>query len=95
MRSVRSLLFFCVDPRMTRNALSAQQLQQITEVCAAHHLVIRGARRHGVLLELLPEQLDDLPDAHTLRAIAEALAGDGVRYVALALDEPDDDTISS
>lgn len=72
---------------MTRTSLTTEQLAHIVEVCAAHHLVIRGARRQGVLLELCPESLEALPDAHTLRAIAEALAGDGVRYVALALDE--------
>lgn len=77
---------------MTRTSLTPEQLAHIAEVCTAHQLLIRGARRHGVLLELWPESLDSLPDSHTLRAIAEALAGDGVRYVALGLDEHEEMT---
>lgn len=70
--------------------LSPGELARIMEVCARHGLVICGARRQGVLLELLPQTLEALPSAHTLRAIAEALAGDGVRYVALGLEEEED-----
>lgn len=57
-------------------------------LCQAHGLALRGVRRQGVLLELLPLTLETLPDAALLREIADALAGDGIRYVALSLDEP-------
>ena len=43
----------------------------------------------GVLLELTPDSLDDLPDAQTLREIADALGGDGIRYVSLLIGSRD------
>ena len=60
---------------------------QIAAICARFGLQIVKTRRHGVMLELVVERLDALPSVSALSQIAEALAGDGVRYVALALEE--------
>ena len=53
--------------------------------CEAHGLHILAARRVGVLLLLQPASLEAIPDAEALRQIAEALAGENVRYVALSI----------
>ena len=60
--------------------------EKIRDICTKQGLTIEGASRRGVLLELTPVSLDDLPSAMELAAIADELAGDGVRYVALAID---------
>lgn len=72
------------------DALRGAALEAVQAQCATHGLVICGARRTGAMLELRPASLDALPDAMTLRQLADALGGDGVRYVTLAL-EPEDD----
>jgi hypothetical protein len=40
------------------------------------------------MLELTPASYDALPDAAALRALAEEVGGDGVRYVTLVLEAP-------
>lgn len=65
----------------------AIDLARIQSVCAARGLNVVAARRLGALLELVPAELEALPSARTLRALAEELGGDGVRHVALAIDE--------
>lgn len=63
-------------------------LDELTRVCARFGLEIVDATRHGVMLTLVPRSLEGLPDAQALREIADALGGDGVRYVTLDLDPP-------
>lgn len=69
-----------------REHAGAEDLEALKRLCAQFGLTITGARRQGVLLEVAPESLEALPDADTLRLIADELGGDGVRYVALSLD---------
>lgn len=69
--------------------LSAEALDHLRTLCAAHGLALRTARQRGVLLELVPVTLDHLPAPHQMRELADALGGDGVRYVALALEDTD------
>lgn len=63
-------------------------LDELKVVCARFGLDVVAAHRHGVMLTLVPRDLDHLPDAQALREIADALGGDGVRYVTLDLDPP-------
>lgn len=72
------------------DALRGAALEAVVARCAAHGLVICGARRAGAMLELRPASLDALPDAMLLRQLADELGGDGVRYVTLALEAEDD-----
>ena len=67
--------------------LSGAHHVRVREVCEAHGLAVREVRQRGVLLELVPVSLERLPSAGVLRELADALAGDGVRYVALSLEE--------
>lgn len=55
--------------------------------CAQVGLALRGHERRGALLILQPASLTDLPSAEVLRALAETLRTDGVRWVALDLEE--------
>lgn len=71
--------------------LEARELETIRDVCVAHGLELSTAYRRGVLLILVPRSLDEVPDSGVLRQIAEALAQDNVRYVALSLDEDGDE----
>lgn len=64
-------------------------LARVLAVCEAHGLRVNAARRVGVLLLLQPDTLEAMPEAEALRQIAEALAGDGVRYVALSIASRD------
>ncbi len=67
--------------------IQGDALHALRARCHAMGLEIRGARRRGTSLELMPSSLDHLPDAEVLREIADALGGDGVRYVSLSLEE--------
>lgn len=71
--------------------LSHDELERIKATCAEHGLLITNARRKGVMLELEPASLEALPSAQTLSALADVLGGDGIRYVALVLEDDDDD----
>lgn len=71
----------------TTYMIQGDALEALRTHCRAIGLEIRGARRRGVSLELLPASLDDLPGPAALRELADALGGDGVRYVALSLEE--------
>lgn len=77
---------------MTRRVLDHAALADLTARCAASGLTIRDAAVSGVMLELVPADLDALPDADALGALAAALLAThrerGVRYVTLSLDEP-------
>lgn len=70
--------------------LSPDELERIKATCAEHGLLIINARRKGVMLELEPASLEALPSAQTLSALADVLGGDGIRYVALVLEDDDD-----
>lgn len=63
-------------------------LDELKAVCARFGLEIIAAHRHGVMLTLVPHNLEHIPDAQALREIADALGGDGIRYVTLDLDPP-------
>ena len=63
------------------------ELHRVRQICGEHGLTIVEVRRRGVLLELVPADLAQVPDPEALRQIAEALGGDGIRHVALALEE--------
>ncbi len=73
----------------TTYPLEGDDLTRIVSLCASHGLAIHAATRRGVLLELSPDSLDDLPPAQTLREIADALGGDGIRYVSLLIGSRD------
>ena len=73
----------------TTYPLEGDDLARVITLCASHGLAIHAAKRRGVLLELTPDSLDDLPDAHTLRELADTLGGDGVRYVSLLIGSRD------
>ena len=73
---------------------SELSLDHIQALCASFGLEVVDAHRHGVMLTLVPRSLDHLPEAHTLREIADALGGDGVRYVTLSLDPHTDEDAS-
>jgi hypothetical protein len=77
---------------MTRRVLEPAALADLVARCAAAGLTIRDAAVSGVMLELVPADLDALPDADALYALAGALLATpperGVRYVTLSLDEP-------
>lgn len=64
-----------------------EQLLNMQRVCKQFGLDIKHATRHGVMLSLVPVSLESLPGAEQLRAIADHLGGDGVRYVTLVLEE--------
>lgn len=70
--------------------VDGETLARVRAVCEAHGLAVRGASRVGVLLLLQPETLEAMPEAEALRQVAEALAGDGIRYVALTISSRDD-----
>lgn len=60
----------------------------IIRICAERGLAIRAVRRHGEMLQLVPVSIDDVPDAETVRAIADTVArSDGARWVTLLLEE--------
>ena len=71
--------------------LPPDQLDAIIARAAAYELKLVGASRRGVTLELEPASLDDLPSASALRALAEELGGEGIRYVTLSLEVADDE----
>jgi hypothetical protein len=77
------------SPNTTTYHLEGDDLARVITLCASHGLAVHAATRRGVLLELSPDSLDDLPPADTLREIADALGGDGVRYVSLLIGSRD------
>jgi hypothetical protein len=70
------------------SSMTTLPLDELKAVCARFGLEIVAARRHGVMLTLVPCDLEHIPDAQALREIADALGGDGIRYVTLDLDPP-------
>lgn len=66
--------------------IEGSELKRIREVAGRFGLEVLGASRRGVMLELVPKDLGALPSASELAEIADALAGDGVRYVSLSLE---------
>jgi len=74
-----------------RYPLTGAQLDDVRRVAMEYDLEVDEAWRHGVMLVLRPRSFDTLPDHDTLRELADALGGDGVRYVTLSLQELADD----
>jgi hypothetical protein len=71
---------------LSSEEIEGRELEHIREVAGRFGLEVAGARRQGVMLELTPKDLGALPAASELAEIADALAGDGIRYVSLSLD---------
>lgn len=71
--------------------LQDSELARVRKAAMQHGLTVVAARRHGVTLEIIPKSLDALPNAFQLRTIADELGGDGVRYVALAIELDQED----
>lgn len=69
--------------------MNKERRDAMIALCAARGLEVTDVHLRGVLLELTPSSLEQLPSAETLRALADELGGDGVRYVALALEARD------
>ena len=57
--------------------------------CEELGLKVRRVRRRGVMVELVPEDLAQAVGcgAEVLREVADAVGGEGVRHVALGLEE--------
>ncbi len=72
------------------DALRGEALDALRACARSLGLEVARAARQGVLLRLWPASLDALPSADALRELADLLGGDGVRFVALVLDEPDE-----
>lgn len=66
--------------------LTPAKAAQIIAACAEHGLTITDVIQKGVMLELVPASLSGLPDAATLRQLADQIGGDGIRYVTLSLE---------
>lgn len=71
---------------MSVEEIEGQELERIREIALEFGLDIVGARRQGVMLELSPRDLKNLPAAGVMAEIADALGGDGIRYVSLSLE---------
>ncbi|MEM1348674.1 MAG: hypothetical protein AAGI01_08980 [Myxococcota bacterium] len=68
-----------------RHFLTGAPLDEVRRLAMEHGLDVVEAWRHGVMLVLRPRDLGALPDRDALRELADALGGDGVRYVTLSL----------
>ncbi len=71
------------------HTLDGDDLARVIALCSSHGLSVHAATRRGVMLELTPVSLDELPTPETLRELADALGGDGVRYVSLLIGARD------
>lgn len=69
------------------DTLTDESFEQLAGICKRFGLDIVAASRQGVMLTVTPRSLDALPDAETLRELADALGGEGIRYVTLDLVE--------
>jgi len=69
--------------------MNKERRDSMIALCAARGLDVIDVHQRGVLLEITPSSLEQLPSAEALRALADELGGDGVRYVALALEARD------
>ena len=65
--------------------VEGELLARAHRAAAEAGLSVRAVRQRGVMLEIVPWDLSALPPIEAMREMADALAGDGVRYVTLAL----------
>ena len=86
---------FYGSPNMIRLVVEAgrwrpvqgELLERALRAASEAGLRVRAVRQRGVMLEIVPHDLEALPPIEAMRELADALAGDGIRYVTLALDD--------
>lgn len=62
-------------------------LEEIRQTCDQYDLRLRDFSLKGGLLSLVPDDLNALPDAPRLQALAEALRDDDIRWVTLVIED--------
>ena len=71
---------------MNQSETLDERWREVVDECRRRGLSIRDVEQDGAVLILEPDGVVDLPEAPTLREIAEAIDVEGVRFVTLALD---------
>ena len=66
--------------------LNIDTKQNLRSLCAEAGFPLREIRDDGKMLILVPESLATLPDAETLRDLADRIRADEYRHIAFSVD---------